>query len=67
MGTRNKNTTYRYMHEIEDAEQDDPINPDGWIYHKDWALDRVLSYIRKSNEELMKDDESFGRLDGLDY
>ena len=45
------------MHEIEEQEQEHPIIPNTWVYHKDSDLDEVLNYIKQEYESLIKFDE----------
>jgi hypothetical protein len=45
------------MHELEDAELEDPIMPNKWIYHKDTPLKDVLKYILHEYERLKNEDE----------
>jgi hypothetical protein len=63
---RNSKVRIRDMHELVETEQDDPIIPDKWIYHKNWNLDKVLNYIRNENDVLRKeDDREEGEYDSL--
>ena len=49
------------MHELEEAELDDPILPNKWIYHKDAPLKNVLNYILHEYEMFKNEDENGGR------
>jgi hypothetical protein len=46
------------MRELEEAEQDDPIMSNKWIYHKNSDLNEVLEYIRNLYDSFRIEDES---------
>jgi hypothetical protein len=54
---RSNKVRIRIMHELVEAELDDPFTPDKWIYHKNWKLNKVLDYISNSYDESRKEDE----------
>jgi hypothetical protein len=54
---RSDKVRIRTMHELEEAQQDDPIMPNKWIYHKNSDLKDVLNYIRDVYDEFRIEDE----------
>jgi hypothetical protein len=54
---RSNKVRIRKMHELEEAELDDPILPNKWIYHKDAPLKNVLNYILHEYEMFKNEDE----------
>jgi hypothetical protein len=54
---RSDKVRIRTMHELEEAQQDDPIMPNKWIYHKNSDLNEVLNYIRNVYDEFRIEDE----------
>ena len=54
---RSNKVRIRKMHELEEAELDDPILPNKWIYHKDTPLKNVLNYILHEYEMFKNEDE----------
>jgi hypothetical protein len=48
---------FHTMHELEESEQDDPIMPNKWIYHKNSDLNEVLNYIRNVYDGFRIEDE----------
>jgi hypothetical protein len=54
---RSDKVRIRSMHELEEAEQDDPIMPNKWIYHKNSDLNEVLNYIRNVYDGFRIEDE----------
>ena len=47
----------RRIDELENAEQEDPLMPNEWIYHKDFEYNKVLEYIRETYDVLRQEDE----------
>jgi len=54
---RSNKARIRKMHEIEQAELDDPVMPNKWIYHKDAPLKNVLNYILHEYEMFRNEDD----------
>ena len=54
---RSNKVRIRKMHELEEAELDDPILPNKWIYHKHAPLKNVLNYILHEYEMFKNEDE----------
>ena len=54
---RNNKVRIKTMNELEEAELEDPVLPNKWIYHKDVPLKDVLNYILHENEMFKNEDE----------
>jgi hypothetical protein len=54
---RSNKVRIRTMHELEEAELEDPIMPNRWIYHKDTPLKNVTGYILREYEMFKNEDE----------
>lgn len=51
------NVLMRKLDELENAEQEDPIIPNEWIYHKDLEYNKVLEYVREDYDQLRQECE----------
>jgi hypothetical protein len=54
---RSNKVRIRTMHELEEAELEDPIVPSKRIYHKDMPLENVISYVCHEYEMFKNEDE----------
>jgi hypothetical protein len=54
---RSKKVRIRPMPELEEAELEDPIMPNKWIYHKDTPIKNILNYILHEYEMFKNEDE----------
>lgn len=45
------------MRELEEAELEDPVMPNKWIYHKDTPIKDVLKYILREYDMFKNEDE----------
>lgn len=55
----------RKMDELEIAEQEDPLMPNEWIYHKNSDYNKVLEYIREEYDMLRQEDEIEDGIDSM--
>ena len=55
---RSDKVRIRTMHELEEAELEDPIMPNKWIYHKDIPLENVMSCVSHNYEMFKNEDET---------
>ena len=62
---RNSKVRIRTLHELEEAELEDPLMPNKWIYHKDCPLSDVSNYVLRGYEMLNKEDEKEEQEDEL--
>jgi hypothetical protein len=54
---RSTRVRIRTMHELEEAELEDPVMPNKWVYHKDTPIKNVLNYILHEYEMFKNEDE----------
>jgi hypothetical protein len=55
---RSNKVRIRAMHELEEAELEDPVIPNKWVYHKDTPIRNVLNYILHEYEMFKNEDET---------
>jgi hypothetical protein len=62
---RSSKVRIRTLHELEEAELEDPLMPNKWIYYKDCPLSDVSNYVLRGYEMLNKEDEKEEQEDEL--
>jgi hypothetical protein len=54
---RSNKVRIKTMSELEEAELEDPLMPNKWIYHKDTPLENAMNYVLQGYEMFKNEDE----------